>query len=167
MKQESTLVIYMEKFQILISALQLSKIEKSTVETVRQFIDGLKNYDDRIQMLTRQCCTLEEFYSLVTLIRGAKSIANTANESSPSPVSKTDSYDRNFRDRKRFQRLEGALKEKAISEGACLECGSTGHWWHNCPNLKPKGFGLEKAGPTRPNTNTRKKKAYVHDGAAA
>ena len=46
MKQESTLVIYMEKFQILVSALQLSKIEKSTVETVRQFIDGLKNYDD-------------------------------------------------------------------------------------------------------------------------
>jgi hypothetical protein len=62
--------------------------------------------------------------------------------------------------------LEGAPKEKAISEGACLECGSTAHWWRNCPNLKPKGFGFEKARPTR-SPNTRKKRAYVHDGAAA
>ena len=50
------------------------------VELVRQFIDGLKNYDDRIQMLTRRCDTLDDCYELATLIRGAKS----TNDESPS-----------------------------------------------------------------------------------
>ena len=153
-KQQRTLMDYMEKFQILISALQLASVEKSMVELVRQFIDGLKNYDDRIQMLTRRCDTLDDCYELATLIRGAKS----TNDESPS----NEFRSKNNRDQKKFHRLEGASKKKAQADGACLECGKSDHWWRNCPKLKPKAYRYEKGRPDL----SKKKKAFLLESSA-
>ena len=103
------------------------------VELVRQFIDGLKNYDDCIQMLTRRCDTLDDCYELATLIHGAKS---TNDESQSS----NEFHSKNIRDIDYWWRNCPKLKPKAYS----YEKGR--------PDLykdhKKKAFVLESSAPS-------------------
>ena len=63
-KQQRTLQEYVDHFQILVSAMQLAGIFRSDTEMVRQFIDGLRNYDDSINMLVRKLENLEQCYEM-------------------------------------------------------------------------------------------------------
>ena len=146
-RQLRSLREYSDKFQILVSAMNLTNISKSQEELVRQYIDGVQNFEDRMTMLTQKCDTLEHCYGLATLIQGARQVPSGYSERSPG-------NNRNIKDQKRFNRLEGAAKKAAFEKGNCLECGKSGHFWRKCPDLKPKSYRFEKK------TERKKKKVF-------
>ena len=122
----------------MVSALDMAGIRKTQTELVRQFIDGLREQDYFITLLTRECKDINTCYSLITLIRGAKTVGYEY-DAEVGPAQR-----KNKKDRKRFNRLEGKAKAAAKKDGNCLECGKKGHWWRNCPDLKPKAYCLNK-----------------------
>ena len=68
-RQQRSLADYVDEYQILVSAMQLTGINKSETELVRQFIDSLSVYEDRMNMLVRKLDNMEEAYELATMIR--------------------------------------------------------------------------------------------------
>ncbi len=146
-RQVGSLMQYVDRFQNLLSALGLAGIQKSSTKCIGQFIDGLKEQEDRKTLLLKKPTTMKECYEIVTQIRGAK-IAR--------PEDPQDHGRRNRRDAKRFNRLEGKARIKAKAEGNCLECGESGHWWRQCPHLKPKAYRLEKTKRGGPRKHPKK-----------
>ena len=71
-RQVGSLMQYVDRFQNLLSALGLAGIQKSSTKCIGQFIDGLKEQEDRKTPLLRKPTTMEECYELVTQILGAK-----------------------------------------------------------------------------------------------
>ena len=111
---------------------------------VRQFIDGLKNVEDRMSMLTRRLTTLEECYELATMIQGARAVSK--DEHTQGGYKERQGK---YKDYKAFKKLDAAAKKKAQKEGACLECGKMGHWWRVCKDLKPKAYQMDNSQRSR------------------
>ena len=78
-RQQRSLADYVDEYQILVSAMQLTGINKSETELVCQFIDSLSVYEDRMNMLVRKLDNMEEAYELATMIRGARHTAAVQN----------------------------------------------------------------------------------------
>ena len=81
-------------------------------------------------MLVRKLDNMEEAYELATMIRGARLTA-TAQNSGAGPDYSASTVARR-KDRKKFNnmtsfKLSDSAKKKAKEDGACLECGKTGH----------------------------------------
>ena len=129
-RQARSLLGYVDEFQIVVSALQLVDIHKSEEELVRHFIDGLRNFEDRMNMLTQGVQTLDRCYEMATLIQGARAVAG--------PPTGTD------KDRRKLNKLTGSAKKEAFKKDLCLSCGKSGHWWRECPNEKKLLKYLEK-----------------------
>ena len=130
-RQIRSLLEYVDTFQVMVSAIEIAGITKSQEELIRQFIDGLKNFEDRVHMLTNRATNVEQCYEMAVLIRGAKAVA-----------SGTDT------DRRKLNRLTGQAKKDAFKNNGCLECGSKDHWWRDCPKLsnKTKNKYMDKKG---------------------
>ena len=108
-----------------------------------------------MNMLVRKLDNMEEAYELATMIRGACRTAAVQNSGAGPDYSASMVARRNNTDRKKFNnmtsfKLSDSAKKKAKEDRACLECGKTGHWWRNCPDLKPKSHRLEKGGKKPP-----------------
>lgn len=150
--QKRSLADYVDQFQILVSALQLANIRKSQTELVRQFIDGLKNFEDRMSMLTQRVKTIEGCYEMATVIRSARHVATNREAGFA-----------------KYNRLTGEAKKKAFRENACLECGSKTHWYKTCPRNKDKSFyqgpdPREKDSKYKSTSTTRAKKGSKSGG---
>ncbi len=109
-RQRTGLTEYVDRFQVVLSALELASIKKPQVELVRQFIDGLDNREDRLTLLTREVSTINECYELILKIQGAKRTSGRDTE---------DGYNR----KGKLNKLSGPAKDKAMKDGRCLECG--------------------------------------------
>ena len=167
-RQQRSLADYVDEYQILVSAMQLTGINKSETELVRQFIDGLSVYEDRMNMLVRKLGNMEEAYEPATMIRGARRTAAAQNSGAGPDYSASTVAHRNNSDRKKFNnmtnfKLSDSAKRKAKEDGACLECGKTGHWWRNCPDLKPKSHRLERGGKKPPRREKRVNKMAAEE----
>ena len=111
---------------------------------------------------------MEEAYELATMIRGARHTAAAQSWGAGPDYSASMVACRNNTDRKKFNnmtsfKLSDSAKKKAKEDGACLECGKTGHWWSNCPDLKPKSHGLEKGGKKPPRREKRVNKMAAEE----
>ena len=141
-RQLRSLMDYVDNFQIVVSAMELAGIVKSQEELIRQFIDGLKLFEDRVNMLTHKMKTINDCYELATLIRGARAVAGT------------DSSDRSSG--KKLHRLTGQEKKIAFQKDLCLACGEAGHYWRACPKDKKIIKFLQKRnGPKKPTASSR------------
>ena len=132
-RQLRSLMDYVDTYQVMISALELSGVSKSQEELVRHFIDNLKHFEDRVAMLTHGVNSVESCYKLANLLRGAKETAGGGDIA-----------------RRKFNRLTGQAKKDAFKNDACLECGSKSHWWKDCPKLAGKNLNLQRGGKKKP-----------------
>ena len=140
--QRSTLLEYVERFQVLDAAITFSKLDISDRSKVIQFLKGLTKDEDRYCVLEKAPKNLAECYAHVTNIRSAKTLTATLRSGPSRPRSPKHKQRREFHrsERRELQRLEGKEKQKAWAEGRCLNCGASGHMWATCPKTMSKSL---------------------------
>eukprot|EP00961_Rhodomonas_salina_P127530 1719813-Rhodomonas_salina.1 len=75
--QRTTLIEYVERFQVLDSALIFAELIISDMDKVLQFIQGLQKNEDRRFVLERNQVNLTQVYNCVNTLRQAKTLAST------------------------------------------------------------------------------------------
>lgn len=121
---------YVETFQVADSALRLAEVSISDEKKVLQFVRGLEKEDDRRFILERRPASLKETYQAVVTLRQARTLAAEGKTSRERP--------------RKYNRLEGAERQRAWKEGLCLECGSKEHRVADCPKLKGRKKDFKK-----------------------
>eukprot|EP00961_Rhodomonas_salina_P153007 2059630-Rhodomonas_salina.1 len=74
--QRTTLLEYVERFQILDSAVQFSKLVITDRNKVLQFLKGLQKHEDRRFILERNPTDLNQVYNCVNTLRQAKTLTS-------------------------------------------------------------------------------------------
>ena len=158
--QFTTLTDYVERIQVMDSALTFGGLQISDKDKVLQFIRGLRNDSDKMYLIQEDPRTLAECYALAHRIRQAKTLTSALHSGrgprSMSPgakrqneinrlESKRDRVTRRLNllqaeagpsESHELNKLQGEAKKKAWDEGRCLECGQAGHMMRECPALK-------------------------------
>ena len=161
--QRTTLLEYVELFQVLDSALLFAKMIISDMRKVLQFVKGLSKVEDRLFILERRPQDLNGAYEAVTTLRQAKTLASNVTADPRSWRSRSPKRSRELKAMDKVKRLQkrlnalqsrggeepeeeptskelkmlqGADKQKAWKEGACLNCGKQGHMIKGCPAIK-------------------------------
>eukprot|EP00961_Rhodomonas_salina_P121479 1635125-Rhodomonas_salina.1 len=75
--QRTTLLKYVERWQVLDSALIFAELIIADIDKVFQFIQGLQKNEDRRFVLERNPENLTQAYSCVNTLRQAKTLAST------------------------------------------------------------------------------------------
>ena len=123
---------YVDRAQVVDSALQLTGIAISQEKKVYRFITGLHLESDRLFLLEKRPKTLEECYEGIITLKQARSQAARRGAKDSRP----QLWDPDKK--KELNKLEGKAKEKAFAEGRCVICGREGHWAKGCPQLDKK-----------------------------
>lgn len=76
LQQRSTLMNYVEQFQVMDAALRFSEIEISNTRKVMQFLQGMREMEERQFLLERDPKSLADLYEGVIICRQAKLLAS-------------------------------------------------------------------------------------------
>eukprot|EP00961_Rhodomonas_salina_P090692 1220262-Rhodomonas_salina.2 len=154
LQQRSTLMNYVEQFQVMDAALRFSEIEISNTRKVMQFLQGMREMEERQFLLERDPKSLADLYEGVIICRQAKLLASnlqrrkSLSDSSPDPERQVrvlaeipeDSEDSDDSEtppsHSQILKLEGKERQKAWDEGRCLGCGAKDHLIAGCPQTK-------------------------------
>lgn len=159
--QKGTLVEYVEKFQILVSAMKFAGVVKTEQRMILQFVKGMTEKDERRFMVAREPQTLKAMYKSVTMLRQVKAVDGPSGRTGP-PKKKFSLLEAVEEDTNLSQllKLSAAEKQKAFETGKCVGCGKSGHFINNCPEVKKTIKmlqGLQAGSPGLKVTQTKRK----------
>ena len=120
---------YLERFQVMVSALSVAGHKYSEERLVFQFIKGLQKEEDRRFILNVAPITLKDTYGAVTRLLQAKTFSNPKTRANPKGG-------RQANEAARGAQNQGARGKKAT----CWGCGEEGHYLSDCPHLTKKAL---------------------------
>lgn len=119
---------YVERFQILNTAMITARVETSERRKILRFIAGLEKEEDRRFLLDKNLTELAQLYVAVVTLRQSRQLARRSTYT-PQPKNKN-------RDDKKLHALSKEEQKKAREKGLCLGCGKAGHFIAACPETK-------------------------------
>ena len=119
---------YVERFQIMNTAMVTAEVETSEKRKILRFIAGLEKEEERRFLLDKNPTELSQLYIAVVTLRQSKQLARRSTYT-PQPKNKN-------RDDKRLHALSKEEQKRAREKGLCLGCGKAGHFIAVCPETR-------------------------------